>query len=196
MARVYEQKARNDIYRKGLRTPADNKQGYKLDSSKPADENDVVVIKKGEKYYSWTLYGQATRISSTYPKRQQLTSSDFLITVYDLEDRLSDVRNGTYETMDDIKTEVESIIDEINTLKDETQEKRDNMPEQLQETGSGEMLGQRVDDLDSWVSDLEGIDYPDFEKDEEKTDEQNADALYELMSGVFDEIEGFTYGGS
>lgn len=44
MPRVNKQTARNDIYASGLKTKADNKQGYNLDRSKPANENDKVVV--------------------------------------------------------------------------------------------------------------------------------------------------------
>lgn len=41
--KVFEHRAKKDLYENGLRTPANNKQGYTLDRTKPADERDGLV---------------------------------------------------------------------------------------------------------------------------------------------------------
>lgn len=194
MAKVFKQKARADIYRDGLRTSSEkNKSGYSHDRSKPAGENDVVIVKKGDSYYTWTLYGRAPQISMTPPTRQQLTGSDFLCHVYDLEDRLSSL---SPISVDDLISERDSIVDDINNLRDETQEKRDSMPEQLQEVGSGEMLGNRVESLEEWASNLGNVDIS-FEEDEDDKEDKgdDADPLQDYLDEVTSELQSYNYEG-
>ena len=199
MPRVYQQKARADIYARGLRTKNEkNKSGYSLDRSKPADQNDRVIVKKGQSYYTWTLFGGSPQISLTPPKRQQLTSSGFLQSVYDLEDRISSLSGD----VDDIKSEVESIIEDIRSLGEEQQEKLDNMPEQLQYALTGELLQGRIDSLDEWANNLESgvdIDFDEPEKEEDETDEEfeerKEQETSEFINSVIEELSSYTYEG-
>lgn len=199
MAKVYKQKARADIYCNGLRTKSEkNKSGWSIDYSKPADENDVVVVKKGQEYFTWTLYGRAPQISIDYPKRQQLTGSDFLCQVYDLEDRISELE---CEDIDSLKSEIDEIISDINSLADEQDEKRNNMPESLQDAPTGELLQNRYDSLQEWASNLEGVsidfDEPDKEEDEdgETFERRKEDELTERIQELKEGLVGYTYEG-
>jgi len=199
MARVYKQKARADIYRNGLRTKSEkNKSGWSLDHSRPANDNDVVIVKKGQEYYTWTLFGRSPQISLDYPKRQQLTGSDFLCQVYDLEDRLSEL---SCETIEDLEEERDSICEEIRDLASEQEEKRSNMPESLQEAPTGELLQNRYDSLEEWASNLEGvsIDFDEPDKEEDETEEEfevrKAEELSERIQELKEELVGYTYEG-
>jgi hypothetical protein len=71
------------------------------------------------------------------PTRQQLTQSSYYIAVYDIEDMVAAL---TADTMDGLECEVQNVIDAIESLRDETQEKLDNMPEQLQYGDTGQLL--------------------------------------------------------
>jgi len=65
-------------------------------------------IKAGEKYYWWKFnFQKHIYRSKTAPTRQQLTKSDFLSHVYDIEDHI-----GNLSTDDDLAGEVESIVSE------------------------------------------------------------------------------------
>lgn len=195
MARVSTPTARADIYQNGLRTEnKNNKSGYSLDRSKPRDENDVVIVKKGQKYYTWTMYGCRPSIQLTAPTRQQLTGSDFLCQVYDLEDRLTSLRDGGYEDVEDLQDAVDEIVSEIRSLADEQDEKRNNMPEQLQDSGSGETLQNRYDSLNEWADNIEGVSI-DFDKDEDQSEEEQAQAWEEYRDEVTDELSSNTYDG-
>ncbi len=142
MPRVYTQKARKDYPNEG--------------------------IKKGDIYYKWSIKtGPASGIdyrSKTPPKPSQLTGSPFLQELYSIQEEIETL---TAETAEDLKSQMEDIIGRIENLRDETQGSLDNMPEGLQQGDTGQLLQERIDGLDGWISDLEGVDL-DFEFDEEE----------------------------
>jgi hypothetical protein len=141
-------------------------------------------IKKGDSYYWWKFnYGPKVK-SKTYPRRSQLTRSDFLGTYYDIQD-------GFEPTPDSIIDDLSNLIDDVSNLRDETQERFDNMPENLQETSSsGEMLQERIDGLEGWISDLESIDADSWEENFKANLEGNEteDEIEEKRQEAFDEL--------
>lgn len=183
MAKVSKHKARTDIYRQGLRTKnEDNKSGYSIDRSKPANESDTVLISKGEYYYTWTLYRSPKQFSRTYPRRQQLTNSGFLCSVYDIEDSLNSLDVSSFSDASELSEAIEDIKSQAEDLMEETQSSLDNMPDQLQYSPTGELLQERVDALESFISDLENVDTDDYEEPED-------DDLLEDFDGEEDEKE-------
>lgn len=117
-------------------------------------------IEVGDTYYKWSLRptgrGKGTPYrSKTYPTRQQLTSSDFLRSVYDIEDQLSAITaTGVEEGC------LDDIIQAIRDLAEEQDEKLENMPEGFRE---GSVVSERKDALEGWADDLESHanDIPD-----------------------------------
>lgn len=156
MPRVHKRTARQDIYWTGVKV-ADpkTKSGYRRDRSKPNPEGDELRVAKGEVYYTWKFRYGGQQISKTYPKRQQLTQSDFMIQQYDFEDELASFHVDDY---DDLEAAIEDIVERLGEFRDEQQEKLDNMPEQLQYAPSGEILQERIDMLENVISELENID--------------------------------------
>ena len=73
MPKVHVQVARTDRYVKGLIVPTHKtKSGFRLDKSKPADENDELFCKKGDTYYWWQpRYGDKV-YSTAYPTDEEL----------------------------------------------------------------------------------------------------------------------------
>ena len=128
-------------------------------------------IKKGDSYYYWSLMtgprSSITYKSLTQPKPSQLTSSPFLSTLYEIQERIEEVE---FTELDDLKSFVEEIVGDIGSLKDETQSSLYNMPEGLQQGGTGQLLQERIDALEGWQSELEGVDL-EFEFDEEEPTE-------------------------
>lgn len=177
-------------------------------------------IKKGQTYYKWSLRpggrGQGrTYRSATYPKPQQLTSSDFWISVYDISDSISAIElskpdaseapaDWQARVIDDVRSQIEGICSDIESLRDETQGKLDNMPEGLQSGPNGELLQSRVDELESWAQELESAADnppeleerdPDDEDDERDADEINDENEALLRDWLESEVQGCTYGG-
>ena len=200
MPRVKKSVARADIYRVGLRTenPA-NKQGYTLDRSKPADDNDTVIVQKGQTYYSWAFAYSPKQISLTYPKPQQLTRSEFQTTVYDFNDEIAGLDN--VEDADELKETVEDIVQRIRDFAEEQDEKRNNMPDSLQESPTGELLQERYEALDSWANDLENVTIDDYDPEEvdpfdyddpEEYDQAREDHLTEWIADKIEELQSIT----
>jgi hypothetical protein len=154
-------------------------------------------IKKGDTYYKWSKrvggpYSRGvTYRSKTYPKPQQLTSSDYLIGVYDAQDAISNIdvpnkEDGTTPDLDgaaeSIKSEIENVVSDLETLRDETQEKFDNMPEGLQQGDTGQLLEERVSNVDDWINELQALDAP--EREEGQSDEDYHQALKDFIEEV------------
>ena len=62
------------------------------------------------------------------------------------------------EDPDDVSVFVEELISNLENLRDTCQESLDNIPEQLQEGNSGQILQERIENLDGVISELENID--------------------------------------
>jgi hypothetical protein len=172
-------------------------------------------IKAGEPYYWWKFNFQKHVFrSKTAPRRSQLTQSDFLGRVWDIEDRI-----GELAIEDDLESEVESLKSELEELSSEQDDKLSNMPDQLQDAPTGQILSGRVESVDSMVSDLDSVD---FEVDEEQfkqdaidevkslsgkeeiefTDNERAnveavlkDKIKERREEILEEIQGVSYDG-
>jgi hypothetical protein len=128
-------------------------------------------IKKGESYYWWKFrYGGKCK-SKTYPRPQQLTQSGFLMAVYDIDDMKNQLTPS--DTASGIEEALTAIKDAVETLKEECEGSFDNIPEQLQDTGSaGILLTERIDALDSYYNDLDCIDVDEECKDEDELQEK------------------------
>lgn len=151
-------------------------------------------IKKGDTYYYWSKRYGGMKKSLTYPDRKQLTSSDFLIQVWGIEDEIGKTQVDCSADFENIKEEFEAVIqgycDELQNLSDECQEKLDNIPEQLQYAPVGELLQGRIDSLEEMISELENIDY-DINKEDFENDEDFNDKVDEINI----EIQGICYNG-
>lgn len=186
MARAhYVGRANKDIYENGKYVKYTSKKGKragqvleKLDRTVPKDKSDKILIKKGEPYYWWQFKNSNPTISKTAPKRSQLTRSGYLSQLYDLQDRLGEIRSDV-STPDNLESIVSDITSELENLKDECQSSLDNMPEGLQEnSSSGQLLQERIDALDSAVSELESVD---IDYDEPSDDDLRAEAIEDLQ---------------
>lgn len=166
-------------------------------------------IKKGDSYYWWKFRFGGKHFSKTPPKRSQLTQSGFLSQLYDLQDRIAEFTAEAKEDFDSFK---EEIMSEIENLKDECQNSLDNMPEHLQEgSSSGQTLTERIDALDNWYSEIDGIEceeydeenireekLSEYEKEEgeleddykERIDQETADAIEEIVNNAVEELTG------
>ena len=133
---------------------------------------DNPVAKKGESYYWWKFRYGGKRYSKTRPRPSQLTQSAYFGTIRSLVEQIEDFSTSSYEDIQGLK---EDIMNELENLRDETQEKLDNMAEyNLEYSPTGEMLQERVDALESAISDLDMID-EDWEFDEDEPERGDFD---------------------
>ena len=213
----FVKKARKNIYRDGVDVEKVHKRGKNAgqkytttDKSKRNPNGDEIRIAKGESYYWWKFRFGGLHISKTRPKQSQLTQSEFLGTMYDIQDTISELTVD-----DDFESSISEITSELETLRDECEERRGNMPEQLQDSGSGEMLQNRYDEVDNMISELEGVDVEvdegeikedvkaNAEKEEGETQEEFKDRVEEeteeeienKREDVLSEIQGIKYCG-
>lgn len=140
-------------------------------------------IKKGETYFKVSLKtgprSSRTLKSKTPFKRWQLTSSDYLQTVYRLADE--DLVNiSSQEDFEAFKTSVEELRDEQN-------DKLENMPEQLKESS---VVQERYDELENFCNELDSLDFDDEETWEEG-DHDEDDTYDSYVQSKIEEIQGF-----
>lgn len=142
---------------------------------KPMPEHGIKV---GDSYYWWKFRFGGKHVSKTMPRQSQLTQSEYLGTMYgiqeSLEDACSALREGDVADKDfqQLVDALDSAISDVENQRDECQSKRDNMPEQLQDAPSGEMLGNRVDSCENIQSELD-----------------SAKSAVEDKSGEYDELK-------
>lgn len=140
--KINKRKAQKDIYLIGRLTPDPTKKsGFRYTRNLPFKEGgDKVIVKAGETYYSWGIWGETKlRISTTYPNRNQLTISEYKLKIYDIEDKMF--------LNKDIHTAIEEIWDYIRELED----KVNRLPDHLQNKHVGKLLGDRIYELRSWA---------------------------------------------
>ena len=183
--------ARKPIYQRGKRVEYVSQRGKregqtlsKIDRTIPADENDQILINKGESYWTWSFMYGGTYYSKTQPKPSQLTSSEFLSTVYGIQEEI-DEWNPSDVT--DVEEFVDDIKNRLEELRDETQDKLDNMPYQLQDADTGQLLQERIEALENALNEFECLDELEYE---EPTDEDVKERIAE-DEGIDTDIEGW-----
>lgn len=136
-------------------------------------------VKKGDSYWWWKFRFGGKNVSKTKPRRSQLTQSDFYGTIYDIEDEISALTAG-----DGIQESVEDIVGRLRDISSEQIEKKDNMPESLQESSTGELLQERADACESAADELELIDFDVENRDDVQTEEEFWQAKLEEVQSV------------
>lgn len=144
---------------------------------KARKDNKAAGIKKGDSYWWWKFNYGAKQCSKTHPPRSALTRLAFKGTLWDTEDSLTkefeDFRTSDADP-EDLKSSLESAADEIVQLGEEQGSNRENMPEQLQDSGSGELLQSRADACKELADALRSL--ADAWDDEPDDDEPDKDA--------------------
>lgn len=134
-------------------------------------------IEVGQPYYWWKFRFGGKHVSKTYPKQSQLTQSEFLSQMYDINDRLQAV------DADNAADEVAEIISELEDIASELVDKLGNMFGSLQYSPTGELLQERIDAVNDMASELENIDTDVFgnvvDEPEEPETEEPDEADYE-----------------
>lgn len=118
-------------------------------------------IKRGDSYYWWQFAFRSKQVSKTRPRRSQyMTQSEHYGAILDLEDEINamtaaDVADGC----------VDDFVSQMEEIRDICQERFDAIPEQLQGASAGSILQEYIDNLDSWIDTMNGIDFSDLEDD-------------------------------
>ena len=129
------------------------------------------TIHKGDSY----LRGERFRLKPLIRcvkcgiKSYELSQSDYVRTVGEICEEWRE----TYGIGEDTPT---SICEELENLRDDLQERLDNMPENLRDTSeAGETLQNRIDNLEDVISQLENMSYEDFEGEAEENAKDELD---------------------
>lgn len=182
MPRVKQHKARTDVYNRGACIPDEKtKSGYRVDRSQPRDETDTIFVKKGETYWQWGMMQGGRGVqhySKTPPRRSQLTNSDFLGQIYDLEDTLDFSQAASPEDLEGIRDE---IVQQLRDLGGEQIGKYDNMPDGLQQGDTGQLLEARAEACEAIADEFDQIDLDDYE-------ELDASELKEINDRIGEEL--------
>lgn len=109
----------------------------------------------------------------------EVTSSDYLLSV-------GKVINCWQEDYSADESGVESIVSDLESIRDELQDRLDNMPESLQNADTGTVLSDRIDSIDSVISDLENID---CDADEDESEEDKEGRIAEEIDSALGNIE-------
>lgn len=153
-------------------------------------------IKKGEPYYWWKFRYGGKRFSKTFPKPSQLTQSDYLSRVYEWQERAAPSEYS------DLEPTIEELKGELEELRDECDEKFNNMPDALQQGDTGQLLESRRDSLDDAIGALENIHVEDEDtikqesddtednesESEEERAERHSDAIAEKLNEVWEAV--------
>jgi hypothetical protein len=156
---------------------------------------DNPVCKAGESYYWWKFRYGGKHFSLTPPKRSQLTQSDFLSRMYEVEDDMIGGLSSSGMSAEDLKGEVENICDELRQLAEECEEKRYNMPEGLQEGDVGLLLEERSYSCEDMCSELEGIDLEDYDGPDVEDYTDPPEEYNEWLAAKIEELQGVSYQG-
>ena len=146
------------------------------------------VAKVGESYFWWQNYRSPKRFSKERPRPSQTVGSAFLSTVYAIGEAIEDfdVQNLDEIDAEDFNSEIGTWCDDIRQAGEECAESRDNMPESLQDSESGELLQERSDQCEEWADALESID----------TEREDGETAMDWRDRVCEEIKCLTYEGS
>lgn len=135
------------------------------------------VANVGESYYWWKFRYGGKKYSKTPPKPSKLTQSDFLSQYYGIQEG---VEVQSFDSVDDFDIYKEELIGELETLRDEQEEKFENMPESLQGGSTGDLIQGRIEGLEEWLDSIGQIEVDDDE-DGEKVEQLLLDAVQELI---------------
>ena len=145
-------------------------------------------IVAGQAYFEWSFrYGGTHRQHTTHgsPKPSQLTQSKMSTAYAAIESAEEAIANA--ESIEDLTSALEECAGEINGVADEYQDSFDNIPENLQQGGPAQEIQEKIDALQSFASDIEGLSFDDFEEEEPERDEFETDAEYEAAQAEWEE---------
>jgi hypothetical protein len=140
-------------------------------------------IKKGNLYYWWKFPYGSKQISELPPRPSQLTQSEFMSTLLSCMESIEDLDVNDW---DEVQSTRESVVTELCQLRDDTDDKLNNMPESLQQGPTGELLQNRIDEVGTLVDELEAMDLDVEVGDDDDVSDREA---------ALEELKGVSYNG-
>ena len=137
-------------------------------------------VKKGMPYFWWKFSYKKKQYSLVRPKRSQLTRSVFLGAMMDLEDTYASISqlDGAFAT-------INTIRDELEEIRDVTEESLRNMEEQFPNgCPTIELLTLRVEQCKDIIGQLDSINLPDEEEEEEEDKDEEPIDMPDILANV------------
>lgn len=135
-------------------------------------------IAKGESYYWWKFMvggrGGPKHYSKTPPKPSQLTQSEFLQGLRGIQEQVDALAADS-----ELPDAVADIVQQLRDLGQEQEDKKDNLPDSLQNGPTGELLDSRKEACEQAADEFEQID---FDNDEAQKEEYWAEKLEEVQA--------------
>jgi hypothetical protein len=128
-------------------------------------------IKKGDSYYWWKFRYGGKHFSKLPPKQSQLTQSAYLSQAYAIDEAV-----GELSASSDLAGEIESIVSDLESLADECESNRSNMPDALQDSETGTLLEERAQACRDAAESLQQADLDDFTEDEDQRETETCEA--------------------
>ena len=116
------------------------------------------AVKRGDPYYWWKFPMGDKQYSATYPTRSQLTQSDYLGCVFDLEDSLSEF---TIDDSGDFESMLEEVSEVLADILEQCEANLANMTKNLHAAPNGRLLIARIAILGEVQDALDALDYDD-----------------------------------
>lgn len=145
------------------------------------------VINKGDEYVLISGFRAPTyrRCKGCGYTRADLTTSPYLKWLYDLQDHVSEQFPESETLHDDLSAALQEQLDELN-------EALENIPEQLRDSSpAAETINERIDSLDSAISELDCKEFPDEDDFNEDGDgdltEEEQEAYDEAVETYYQE---------
>jgi len=148
-------------------------------------QEDIDKANAGEagaaSYWKVAFQFGGTRYFKTKPRTSQCTQSEFFSAVYALQEEMEGAIASDQADLESLRDEWVGQAQEIG---EECREKFDNMPEGLQQGDTGQLLEERADAMESWASELEGVDLefePEEDADQDALEEQHTEWVEEKL---------------
>lgn len=153
--------------------------------------NKAAGIKKGDSYYWWKFRYGGKHCSLTRPRPSQLTQSEFLSTLFGIEESISDISVTDADGMQQLADELSSHAEEVRSLGCECSDKASNM-ENAFPSGSPtiDLLNERSEACDRIADELETA----ASDAESKISEAEGDADFDWEGEASSIIESIDWG--
>lgn len=145
-------------------------------------------VKKGESYYWWKFRYGGKLISKTHPKQSQLTQSEYLSSMYSIQESVEGCAGSIQDVIDELKSAKENVEEVMQNC----EEKADNLENSFPNgCPSLETLRERIDyccalidSLESAADALEGYADEDEEEGKEEDGLSADDRIREALDSI------------
>jgi len=149
--------------------------------------SDPIVA--GEQFYTWKKRVGGTSYMHTkhgFPKPSMLSNRKTAI----IEDAIREIDTSSAQSLEDLQGMLENIADEAESVGQEYADGVQNMPENLQEGETAQMMQEVADELEQWAQELRDFDPGENvpEEDEFSEEDDPAQAFEDATKEYLDTI--------